>query len=188
MNTEWVLGGVLLLLGAAILKTMQSKGSFQTLLMGFTFCWSTVVAIHVWQPLTAVLGRAGLEDVANGAQVALAAYWAGALIAALPGLVLLFQLRSYRTTFPPLVDGALLWGTALLTTAWCACLLLMSLQLWAPAATNDAAETTRAAHIRTVLTRTPPRLYIRLAARFGPTTRTGRREHLPAAVRELLLQ
>ena len=188
MNTNWILGGILLLLGATILKTMQAKGTFQTLLMGFTFCWSTLVAIHLWWPAIAALEAAGLGGLEQS-HLALAAYWCAALAAAIPGVALLFWLRGYQTTFPLLVDGALLWGTAILTAVWCACLVLMSLSLYAPApnAGDSDEEATRVTHARAVLARMPPRLYLHLAAAVTrPEQSAARLARLPAAARGLL--
>jgi len=132
INVEWIAGGVLLLGCAMIMRRLQNEGTFRTVIISFTVVWSGLVALHFWGGVDGLLTSLGAGWLPEGVRAA-AGFWLCFVVAAVPGFVLLCTwLKQYATTFPPTLDGVLLWGCSLLTCFVFVTLVFMTLGTLSP--------------------------------------------------------
>ncbi len=181
MNYQWIAGGTTLLACTLLLKLLQQRGSFQTLIISFIFAWSTFAAFHFWGTFQNILTYFFQPEL-DEKLLTVGTYWLSFVVAALPGLVLFKTwIRNYKTTFPPLIDGLILWTLSTTTSIIFLFLVLMSTSISGVHAKTDGK--IPAEKVLQKLAKVPIQLYLAAADYGTEEEESGSRQNLPQLAR-----
>jgi len=178
MRFEWVIGGVVLIGCALVLKKQREQGSFQCLISTFTLAWSLALAMHYWDyavTTSALLPFGGLTPQTT----VLIAFWLAFISGTIPSLLLLrFWIKKFSTTFPPIVDALIVALCPLVSAVAFFCLIFMSIAIQAQ---DPAQFDTRQIKFNADLA--PVQAYVWLMGRISPEMgRVALEERLPQFV------
>jgi len=189
IQTQLVLGGVVVLIIALAAKTMMGRSAFQRIPVAFTVLWASLLAWHFWglgiSLIQMVPGGMGSEELQT-----LGGFWLVFVLGVVPGYFMIHSwMRNWEPSLPRWFEAVSGNLALLLVGVLLGAHVLMCAELAVPKVQEMVAEAETPGRLLGKASRFPLRTYSRLAARVcGMSGADLRQDRVPLVVLQRLRQ